>query len=490
VPKLLVRCIAACALTWPVLVLGWSEYRSSNFVIFSDMRPAAAETMLGEFEQFRIATLAITGLPARPENSRMQIVLFGRARDFDAFRPHRNVAAFYADTMAGPRMVIGAQGRPRDIRSYLFHEYVHYLLRDRSELQYPMWYDEGFAELLASAEVRSDGVRIGRMEQQHHLWWLQHHPVLPVAELLDPRPPRGREDRTPFYASAWLFTHYLQLGQHRGERNLRPLMREYLRRLDANQNPVTLFEEVFALPVAEMDRQLRAYQQRAQYSVLAVNVPAYDGPITRVPVSAPDRAFLLGDLAFQLGHRELASRHLAGVASATEAPRALSLRAVLEHANDSAAALALLEGAVAAAPDDPRVLANAARVWYAEFERLRASGILDQPLLLRSIEYGARAKERDPDALEPNEHLWAAHALLGDTYETVRWMMDAYRLNPTSVRLNCVIGAYLSYIDEVRHAPSFLERVLAWSHDEELRARVSNLLDGGNTRRMPSEVCR
>jgi hypothetical protein len=207
--------VIALLLCVPSVAYGWAEYRSDNFAIYTDLRPRAAESALKDLERFRIATLAVTGLPPRDENVRMQIVLFARSRDFNRFRPNRNVAAFYADTWAGPRMVIGAHRGVATTTAYLYHEYVHYLLREHSDVRYPMWYDEGFAEVLASAEVRRDGVRIGSMnEDQHHLSWLRAFGPLPVAELLSPRKLRRRDDLSQFYASAWLFTHYLQLGRH------------------------------------------------------------------------------------------------------------------------------------------------------------------------------------------------------------------------------------------------------------------------------------
>jgi tetratricopeptide (TPR) repeat protein len=486
----IIRHFALLALVVPVPGHAWSEYRSTNFAIITDMRPAAAEDLLRDFERFRIAALAVTGLPLRPENTRMQIVLFARAGEFDPLRPQRETAAFYADTLAGPRMVIGAARSPRQTRPYLFHEYMHYLLRERSDLQYPMWYDEGFAELLASAEVRRGDVRIGRMDMQHHVSWLRHNSVLPVAVLLNPPPPRRRDDDTAFYASAWLFTHFLQLGAQRDKRDLKPLVREYLRRFDANQDPVALFEDIFSMDVAEMDAQLRAYQQRARYSVLTVNVPAYGSEITRTRLPEPERAFVLGDLAFQLGHHSVAAGYVSGiVASDAESARALSLRAVLAHPDDSAASRAMIESAITAAPDDARVLSNAARVYYHDYERLRESGVVDRPILARSIDHGLRAKAFDPESLEPNEYLWAAYAALGESVEAVRWMMDAFQLNPTSVRLNCIIGVYLALIDEPAHARSFLQRVLTWSHDYELRGRVTALLDGTVRGRSPAAIC-
>jgi hypothetical protein len=138
-----------------------------------------------------------------------------------------------------------------------------------------------------------------------------------------------------------------------------------------------------------------------------------------------------------------ASRHLAAVAAVPWGGRRGHRRSA---PTTPLRALALLEGAVAAAPEDPRVLANAARVWYAEFERLRASGILDRPLLLRSIKYGSSAKEQDPDALGPM-NICGRPMRCSETGMTPCagcWMLDAYRLNPTSVQLNCMTGAYLS----------------------------------------------
>ena len=57
--------------------------------------------------------------------------------------------------------VINGKNRDLDAADVLFHEYVHYVLRNENALAYPAWYDEGLAEFLSTVRVREDRVEMG-----------------------------------------------------------------------------------------------------------------------------------------------------------------------------------------------------------------------------------------------------------------------------------------------------------------------------------------
>jgi hypothetical protein len=473
--------LLALLLMGPSICHAWSEYRSENFTVVSDLRPRAAEQALRDLERFRIAAMIVTGLPLRPENTRTQIVMFARSRDFARVRPGDDAVAFYADTWVGPRMVIGARHNSQATRQSLYHEYAHYLLREHSGMRYPMWYDEGFAELLATAEITRNAVVIGRLDRHgYHAYWLNTFGVLPVAELLHPHRSQRRQDLIRFYASAWIFVHYLQLGDDGND--WRAQMRDYVVRLDANQDPVALFEAVFGIKTSEMDAALRAYGRRARYTMLSVHIPEYEQPIERRVLSPAEAAFALGDLAYSIGQWDAAQHFVADVSASDRlAARASSLHAVLEHEQHPDSALERVTAALRGTPDDPVVHANAASIFIAEYLRLVESGEPNPTLITQSIELGLRAKELDPLEMRANVPLWTAYAKLENETEAVRWMMDAYALNRSSIHLNCVIGAYLGAIGRPDLGRQFFENVLDWSHNEVRRGRIQAVLDGDHS---------
>src|SRR5687768_3721567 len=76
---------------WMVLMVGalmppsifakssdWQEFTSQHFTVYSDRKTAEAKALLQDFERFRAAALAITGLPSSDETQRPQIFLFRR----------------------------------------------------------------------------------------------------------------------------------------------------------------------------------------------------------------------------------------------------------------------------------------------------------------------------------------------------------------------------------------------------------------------------
>lgn len=47
----------------------WAEYKSDNFTLYSDISESDALGILENFELFRLATLALLGLPDVPESN-------------------------------------------------------------------------------------------------------------------------------------------------------------------------------------------------------------------------------------------------------------------------------------------------------------------------------------------------------------------------------------------------------------------------------------
>lgn len=116
----------------------WSSYTSENFVIYTDAREGQATKLLEEFEVFRDVVLAVTGIPDQPGDHRLVIMMYSRKKEYSEISPSENVVGFYHHSDAGPRMVVGP-GFGMDTSVILFHEYVHHLMSQRMDINYPSW---------------------------------------------------------------------------------------------------------------------------------------------------------------------------------------------------------------------------------------------------------------------------------------------------------------------------------------------------------------
>src|SRR5690606_21621686 len=125
----------------------------------------------------------------------------------------------------GPRMIIGPGGRRDDVELVLFHEYVHYLMNSHAGINFPRWYSEGFATMLASADITESSIVIGN-SPPNFLWLLRLGFDASIYDLIDMKFDGTDND---FYRSSWLVTHYLVLDAENAPRRRASLL-DYLRR--------------------------------------------------------------------------------------------------------------------------------------------------------------------------------------------------------------------------------------------------------------------
>lgn len=460
----------------------WMEYRSSHFVVYSDRDPQEARALVADFERFRRAALYLTGLKPSAETTPSQIYLFARPQDYSAIAPAADVAGFYRDTGLGPRMVVGAEAQLADASLVLFHEYVHHLVRERSDWRYPIWYDEGFAELLGSARLTRDRVELGHM----HPWrepLLRGSARLSLQDLLEPSFEQTEEPRywERYYTSAWLWLHYLQLGHLAGESDYRAATQEFLLALDAGQPVAEAFKEAYGASIATFDQRLTRYQRRPRWRGYGLAMPAYQGRISQRALHKNEVAYLLGDLAFQVGRPEAAVPFLTAVdASEASVARPLSLRAVIEnHQQRPALARHFLSLALSKQPEDPYVLTNAARVHWQN----RAGAVTEAPKpderadpAHEALQFAQRAVQQQPNNLDALRILWRAQRALGQLEAAEASMLAAHRQRPGDVRLNMDIGTFLANSDRPERAAPFLQKVLLWDHSAARKHRAKQLL--------------
>lgn len=457
----------------------WVEYRSTHFVVYSDRDAQEARALIGDFERFRQAALHLTGLTSKTENPRSQIFLFARPQDYRTIAPASDVAGFYRNTGMGPRMVVGAEAQLADASLILFHEYVHHLVRERSDWRYPIWYDEGFAELLASARIERGKVELGHM----HPWrqsLLRGSNRLSLKDLLEPNFKHSDDPAywEKYYASAWLWLHYLQLGHLSGEPDYRAGTQDFLLALNAGEPVEEAFKEAYGVTIAALDRRLTRYQRQPRWRGYSLAVPGYRGTIAQRRLDKNEVAYRLGDLAFQVGRPEAAVQFLTAVdASKASVARALSLRAVIEnHKQRADLARHFLGVALLKQPEDPYVLTNAARVHWQNRARGGSGEEGQSDPAKEALQYAQRVVQKEPHNLDALRILWRAQRALGQHQQSYNTMLQAHQHRPGDVRLNLDIGIVLANSEHPERATPFLQRVLLWDHSPARKRQAQQLL--------------
>lgn len=468
-------------LLMPSVVLAdeWRQYTSQNFNVYSDDDPGRCVDLLKQFEVFRHVVLTLTGLPDKPENAKMQVLVFDSDWDYKKIGP-ANSAGFYIDTARGPRMVVGAENRIMKNTDVLYHEYIHYLIRQHSSLRYPRWYDEGFAEFLGATTIEDGVAVIGGVPGSREAAFTYLRPM-GVSHLLEPDPDRRDSGRYQgrFYAYAWLLVHYLQINAYSSNPDLQDQIRDFLVRYDAGEAPIETFETSFGISTDELDKLLEDYREQKRLTTLTMQVDEFRGDIRQRSLSPSETAWLLGDLAYRVGEEGVALDYLEEADPGEPGTaQALSLAAVIENHNENTQRAGdYAERALAMAPTNSVVLTNLSHLAWDNYEHAGDAGETGEQALNNSLAFSERALESDPENLETYSFAWEAYRARGENLQAVKTLMAAYQLAPFSVGINESIGNLLFDLDKRSLAQPFLERVVTWSHSEEQREAAAEKLE-------------
>lgn len=469
-------------LLWLALALGveakpsaWVQYRSVHFTLYSDRKRSEAVRLLQQLERFRYAALVVTGLDPAQADDPVTVFLLRRKQDYLAVQPDQRVAGFYRDGWAGPEMVVGAEARLSDVSLILFHEYVHFLIRAHSQNRYPLWYDEGFADLLAASRVADDHVLIGLV----HPWRkrvLESKGILPIESLLQTS--IGGGDEAPFYANAWLLMHYLQLGHLVGEPKRGEAIAGYLHALHNGAPAAAAFTEHFAVHPNVVQEKLQEYSQRRQWKGYRLAVPDIDHAVHERALDTNEVAYLLGGLAYRVGRQDAALEFLKRIdASDSSVAAALSLRAVIEgHMGRTDLALHILGFALQKNSKHSEVLTNAAHLYWDLATEQKANKSKRAQYLRQAHQSARKALRSDKTNLEAARLLAQVYRAQGKIEPAIKVLQQQYSNRPSDVRLNLELGSFYVHAGKLQSAVPYFENVVQWDHSSSRRKKAQAML--------------
>ncbi|MBB5211741.1 tetratricopeptide repeat protein [Microbulbifer hydrolyticus] len=461
----------------------WYEYQSENFTVYSDVPERRVSQLMRDLERFRRTAFSFTGLEQSPENKKLRVFHFRDSRELEGFTGDQKIAGLYRETWEGPIIFSRDSDHGISGSGLIFHEYVHHLMRERSGMTYPRWYAEGFAELLASAELRKKHVLVGGLPEWRLSAWAEDEP-LTIAQLLSPPPlaPQNGADNSRYwnnyYASAWLLTHYLQLGYNAGHPDYRAATTSYLQAVAAGENVFEIFEEHFGRSTREMETEIRAYMRDDIHRYKLV-IPEYTYSIPRRELNKNEQLFLLADEAVDFGKPDLAMEYLKqSEQHGLGWQENLTAMAVIEAGNKK---YKLAEKVAEEVGEYGQIshltAANLARYYLLRLQALTVTREWSDDYYEAAIKYGKIAVQMGPDYLPGYRSLWSAYQLKGKSDEALQVMLSTYQQEPNHLNLNATIGFYLAHLGKNALAREYLERVAAWSHSEELRSRAESLLE-------------
>lgn len=332
----------------------WRVAESAHFRVYADMSEADLRKRVELLEDYRDLLGRFTTAKVDDNAPKLDVYIvdtMSSAVPFGKLGP--DVAGFYSASDHG----IAAYATKGEFgQKVLLHEYAHHHMFAATGQSYPAWYVEGFAEYFMTASFQPKQVEFGLFDGGRA--YALSQPWLNWDRVIGREQTRLRSEAVlMFYAQSWLLTHYMFRAPGMTDR-----LNDYLRAVAAGVDPLTAFKDKVTPDTRTLNPRLRAYMHKMTFSRLTrpPQVPAQVS-VRALPASASDVIMLYawldnrGDAAPD-GKAALA-RVQAAVARYPGDPLATRTLAMAErHWGDKARASSLLDGLLAAAPDDAELL--------------------------------------------------------------------------------------------------------------------------------------
>jgi len=300
--RVLIACLAGILLmqaspAWSSEDDSWHEVRTEHFVVRTNAERERAVRLATDLEKYRFTVGYLSGLNTRDVPSVPVTVFAYKTADqyLDATGAY-GTAGFYMPRPSGPISVLSLEDGEEDWqlsgKRVLFHEYTHHILHQYSPIEYPRWYDEGFAEFMATMEF-DDGYALIGKPALHRVPFLKRvSDWIPSFELIDSKgrymnhigtsltrdPLRGKGGRSLQYAQGWLMVHYL----HSNARLQQGISR-YLQEINrADVDDEKAFRRAFGIDYKRFDKELIRYWDEKEFASGRVEIAS------RLPDIAPE----------------------------------------------------------------------------------------------------------------------------------------------------------------------------------------------------------
>ena len=161
-------------------------------------------------------------------------------------------------------------GGSKSVRETAYHEFAHHIINSYGNSYYPRWYNEGFAEFLASFEIEKDRVIVGRPGSRfayalNDANWLDIDVVVNAITRYPFKSngsQRESDKAQQFYGISWLAVHYIQ-----NTPALKSGFSAYIDSLNGGEDPTRAFEDNFKLKQKDFHKQLRDYWRRDRFNM-------------------------------------------------------------------------------------------------------------------------------------------------------------------------------------------------------------------------------
>ncbi len=262
----------------------WREYRSAHFIVRSNAPRKIAHRLVRDLEWYRHVVGKITNIDFSYSDAPLRLWAWATFDGYLHATRAYGTGGFYNMGLDGAYALMTVQParNPREIdgRQIILHEYTHHLIHQFSPLQYPRWYDEGFAEFLSTMQFKDNGlVVIGgplrRAAVLRDFDWVPFRELMESkgqymnqhrVSMLDPR--RARPAISLQYAQGWITVHYLMTHPQR-RRQIQTYL-SLMNRPDVSDKQA--FEQAFQTTYKNLQKDVYQYFWKMKLPTLAIRM--------------------------------------------------------------------------------------------------------------------------------------------------------------------------------------------------------------------------
>ncbi|MGL4543549.1 MAG: hypothetical protein ACRCUI_13660, partial [Polymorphobacter sp.] len=333
----------------------WLRAETPSFIVYSQGDEASLRKHAAALQTFDALLRMITGIKTAPSPTKVSVFVVSDNSEMRPFGIGGAALGVYMKRPGGIALFVGRNEYDAfdSGTAVLFHEYAHHFMFQYAAASYPKWYVEGFAEYVMTARLTEGVAELGRFDSDN-AYVLKSQAWMTLESLIAPGSNRGRANRSDmFYPQAWITVPYMNADPAR-----RVALGRYLAALARGDDAIKAFEPAFGMSLMQFQAGLHDYSRSSDLALHRIkwSPPPADIKISVLPDSA-DKLLLL-DLALALGGDSKNDRLLADTRSAAAkwGHEDAYAQRVLAHAEiqlgDLAVGQALLDGLIAASPDD------------------------------------------------------------------------------------------------------------------------------------------
>jgi tetratricopeptide (TPR) repeat protein len=361
---------------------GWKALRAGSVEIVGDAPEADLRRLAADLAFFVAVVRETTNAPTAADRLPTRIFLLRN----DALRRLRltGYGGFMARRLDGYLGMVRLEGgHTAAYREILFHEYTHFLLGRGPAVDYPLWYNEGFADLLSTVRHREGLIDVGVAPSARAIEFARHR-RFDLATIFGPATYADVGDLHAFYAGAWATVHYLSATEERGAQ-----LERFLELVVSGVGWREAYAQAFDVPLAELSRRVWAHGVAlaggAPFSlaILDARALAVEGGGELRELRPAEAGAALGDFWSRLADDEDDDQAFANARAFFERSLAIEpedartragLALCRAREGDFARARADAARALAVAPGDGRVQALAAEIEATRARRLAEAG--------------------------------------------------------------------------------------------------------------------